>query len=699
MNRPNSYRRRYKCAEACTTCKRRKERCDGNKPCARCIQRRVEADCQYRPRQSSFSEAEGPHERSDSVLQAESGLLDIGPHTSIEPQAVQHVPNGAASSSPAASIAAACPGAARLLQDAKGKYMFIGDSANLSLVRTIRGLVDASIGPCPFVNDPFREQMVETAPEGTNNWLQDAARQPPSKPDYDKAVYLIRRYSLATNCVLDLFDEGELLSTLPSWLDSHSMQDDTWSPIFFLVFAIGAQTCPEDQDALADQYFNYGRLLTASTLMDDPSIATLQASAIIAMYLMGACRRNAAFMYLGTGIRAAYALGLHRGDITALFPTADIKIRERLWKALRTLDMFLSASLGRPPSTEETRDTECDENYSATTHLCSIFEQILSEVYAKRMISTESVQRISERHRHWTFRFYRGLHTDKIDREESVEGSLPNMGLIHIKEAYHWTIILLTRPFFVEFISRRVTQRSQNTGDGQSTPDTQSADQVLVHACVNSAVCTVEMLKILLTSKDVPKRLPFVVNSLFVSGLVLGLAYFGDLYKTYPLQENLKAIFHILALFPHDAIARRNLTILESLLDACNAYVKMRNNETLAKHAHLVSGMFGHMDHGFSQPARTSAHKDYRNPLGHFSSDVPSQQVSDSMSLPASSGGPIINVPDQGIQPSIDLNSVNSSFQYDFSTLPPMSPRTLWFGSYEDNVPLFATFDTRAFNM
>jgi hypothetical protein len=580
--------------------------------------------------------------------------------------------------------------------------MFIGDSANLSLVRTIRGLVAASIGPCPFVNDPFREQMVETAPEGPNNWLHAAAKQPPAKPDFNEAVYLIRRFALATNCVLDLFDEGELLASLPSWLDSQSTLDEAWSPIYFLVFAIGAQTCPENQDATADLYFNYGRLLTAANLMEDPSIATLKACAIITMYLLGACRRNAAFMYLGTAVRAAYALGLHRDDITALFPSVEMQMRERLWKVLRTLDMFMSASLGRPPSTEETRDTEREEGYSATTDLCAIFEQILSSVYAKRMISTDTVQKISERHRRWTLRFHRGLDADRINQEESLEGLLPNMGLIHLKEAYYWTIILLTRPFFVEYISRRIARKSQSTADGQSTPDPlQSADQILVHACVNSAICTVNLLKRLITSKEIPKRLPFVVNSPFVSCLVLGLAYFGDLYKTYPLDDGLKATFRILALFPHDAIARRNLTILEMLLDACNFYVRLRNDETMAKHAHLISGMFGHVDNSqhMCHPAAAAIQHNDSDAFGRLQCEAPSQQASVAISLSVNSGDTLLNIPHSGGLPNIDVNPVNSPFQYDFSTLPPMSPRTLWFGSYEDNVPFYSTFDTRAFNM
>lgn len=589
--------------------------------------------------------------------------------------------------------------------------MFIGDSANLSLLRTIRGLVGDCIGSCPFVNDPFSEQMVECAPQGPATWLQATASQPPPKPNYHRAIYLIRRYALATNCVLDLFDEGELLGQLPRWLEGQSahQEDEVWSPIFFLVFAIGTQS-EDDPDGLADIYFNYGRLLTTSYLMEDPSIATLQAYAIITMYLLGACRRNAAFMHLGMAVRAAYALGIHRADIASLFPPAETRTRERLWKVLRTLDLFMSASLGRPTSTGETRETEIEENYSATTDLCAIFEHILNDVYAKRMVTTETIQKVSERHRRWTLRFHHGLEADRINGEDSVEGILPNMGLIHLKEAYYWTIMLLTRPFFVESMARRIAQRAER--DARSSSETPSADQLLVHACVNSAICTVDLLKELLSANDVPKRLPFVVNSLFVSGLVLGLAFFGDLYKTYPLDDGLKTIFKVLALFPNDAIARRNLMILEMLFDAANTHVRREKDEAMAMHAHMVSGMFGQMDSGRrpsqsngttqqsgmpSVARNTSISPSYQTSDGaHISPGASSQGVSPS--IHASTNGPVPGMGHMNMDPGAVLPET-APMQFDLSVAEAMSPRTLWFGSYEENVPLFSTFDTRTFNM
>ncbi|KIW84321.1 hypothetical protein Z517_03571 [Fonsecaea pedrosoi CBS 271.37] len=695
-------RRRYRCAEACSTCKRRKEKCSGSRPCARCIERGVHSTCQSQSRQTSTGFTKPCNINHEASIEVESisqdrNVQDGPPHESLYPLSL------AMSNTSTSSVLET----SRLIQDTKGKYMFIGDSADLSLLQNICSLVGTCIGPCAFVEDPFRYQMVESAPEGPATWLHATDHRPPVKPSFDEAAYLIRRYIMATNCVLDLFDESDLLDNLASWLETQPHHTSVLSAIYFLVFAIGAQTCPEDKDALAKVYFDYGRFLTASYFMEDPSIPTVQAYAMITMYLLGASRRNAAFMYLGTAVRAAYALGLHRSDIAGLFSPAEIKTRERVWKVMRILDLFMSTSLGRPPSTEETRNTELDENYSPSVDLCAIFEKILTDIYAKRMISTDTIQKISQHHRRWTVRFHSYLDTDRIKDQEFLEGRLPNIGLIHVHEAYYWTIMLLTRPFFVEYISSRIALKAQNCSDGDRSPDPlRSSHRIQVHACVNSAISTVNLLRKLLGFEGIPKRLPFVVNSIFVSGLVLGLSYFGDLYKIYPLDDSLGTALRLLDLFPHDAVAKRNLVVLQSLLDACKIYVRRKTTENMAIHSQLVSGMFGqiHREDEKEHPGTTSIPaRDTRsvdnieNLLGR--PDLHTDQGLSTLTTDANGENAGSHTLDDTDIDDLNLEVLAgpSAFDDDISMLPPMSPRTLWFGSYEDNVPLFSMMDERDF--
>jgi hypothetical protein len=130
-----------------------------------------------------------------------------------------------------------------LIQDAKGKHIFIGDSANLSFLQSIRQLVSVKLGYCLFIDGPLKFRMVEASPN-------DHSSNNPSRPMVSraKALSLLGSYIVAASCVLDLYDESDLLDGLDSWLghqDAGSKTNSS-SPKYYLVLAIGAQTSLDD---------------------------------------------------------------------------------------------------------------------------------------------------------------------------------------------------------------------------------------------------------------------------------------------------------------------------------------------------------------------------------------------------------------------------------------------------------------------
>ncbi|PVH70562.1 hypothetical protein DL98DRAFT_618773 [Cadophora sp. DSE1049] len=653
---------RRRCLRACDNCKRRKERCNGIQPCGRC----------------------SPHPDSDELSSAPV------PHLS------------------------------RLIQDAKGKFLFIGDSANLSLLQNIRRVVEASIGACAFTADPLRHLMVEETPQGQTHWLDSHLNGPVTKPTLAEATELVSQYMLATNCVLDLFDEAELLEHLPHWLDSNSQSTDSFGSILYLVLAIGAQTSSEEKDVSAEQYFNYGRYLTALSYTEEPSIPTVQSYALITMFMLGAARRNAAFMNLGIAVRAAYAMGLHKKEVSDLFGGNERRTRERLWKVIRVLDLFMSAALGRPPSTSETRDTTSTENYSASARLVTIFEHILTDVYCQRKISTEVVGRISKMHRCWTARLREGLKVDGIHpSDELLPGPRPNIGLYHLKEAYYWTIILLTRPFLVEHVSLRVSNTRPNRRSADPFSEATS-NLTLVDACVGSAVRTVDLLKPLIGYSNVPKRLPFVLNSVFIAALVLGLAFFGDLDKSFPLQGSLQDAQALLQSFQlHDALAKRYLMIIEYLQVACSLYVERRDRRKMESHSKDIGGIFGIIDEdqvSVQQQPRVGA-IGRRRPSAQKSNVAMTRRSAAPMAIEQSNES--IDGQQQPLsQCGVTTSSITWNMLEDNNAIVPQdsedvlldgfdvygdgaiefSPRTLWFDSYEDNNPLFSMVPTGQLN-
>ncbi|KAJ9157980.1 Zinc c6 transcription factor [Pleurostoma richardsiae] len=755
---------RRRCPQACRNCKRRKERCDGRQPCSRCICRGVHHDCSF-----SHPVETVPPEGSTSLASPSSvASLDSAPRgrTSQAYSDWRRLPRSTSPHDMSIDIEGPVPAAAtvgvqhhrrspqvfpaarpapvphlsRLIQAGKGNLVFIGDSANLCFLQTIRRLIRQSLGACAFSDDPLRHLLVEAAPSGRPSWVAGAVEQPPPPPVPTDAANLLRWFLSATHCVLNLFDEAELKDNLSRWLQEHQQKQrpqvtppsssdgtrvmpivsnterDAMDAIFFLIFAIGAQTGPEDQDELAEQYFNYGRYLTMPWTMEEPSISAIQAYVLITMFLLGASRRNAAFMHLGVAVRAAYAMGIHRAQVNAIFDHAEYITRERLWKVLRILDTFMSASMGRPPSTIETRDTKLDENYSASNDLCAIFEAILTDVYSKRMVSTDVLERISAHHRLWAARFTSGLATDGIQPEayKEVDGvKEPNIGLCHLKEAYYWTIMLISQPFLIENVSRRISSTTgQATPHDVSSPSHAPSDQVLTYACVNSAIRTLDLLRSLLSVTRVPKRLPFVVNSVFVSALVLGLAQFGDLDRVFPLDKNVAVAHQLLALFSsHDAVAQRYLIIVTNMQAACDSYVEKRARSKMERHSMLIGGLFGIVDEGRdkSHPLYTAApESDSQSAAaGQPSNDEPRRSEIDltppvtdtEESINMGLGSTVFSAPARAdLNAFMDFGDDNSmQMLSDMSGLTDMifsmSPRTLSFDSFDRNLPLFPTMD------
>lgn len=491
----------------------------------------------------------------------------------------------------------------RLIQDKKGRFMYLGDSANPAFLQSIRRLVRETQGSCAFVDDPLRPCMVEASPEGAPTWLDAGSElQPVPELSEQDAKHFASQYHLATNGIIDLFDKSVLLEQLPLAVSKNAIALPLAKPVVYLILAIGAQASPKDLGQVAESCFNYGRYLSARYLMDDPSILAVEAYILITMYLLAASRRNAAFMHLGFAVRAAYALGLHLKAVSLRFPTEESNRRERIWRSLRSMDILTSALLGRPPSTKETRDTRADEDYSACSDLLAVFEDVLVNVYEARQISADTLNRVAARQREWAATFARGLALDNIETSDELEGGqLPNTGLTHIKVVFHWTVMLLTRPFLSERVAAHARQTACVVQKTASSWTPAESSRVLAHACVNSAVRTLALLETLIDHWDAPKRLPFAVSCTVHSALVLGLAHFGDMHLIFPLDKYMHAARRILQRFSNDAIASRNTNIIQYLHEACMAYSEKRHAASMAIEGQLISNLFGQLHHNPQQ--------------------------------------------------------------------------------------------------
>jgi hypothetical protein len=500
------------------------------------------------------------------------------------------------------------PKVARLLRDGQGKFMYIGDSASLSFLQSVRRVVTSSIGRCEFTEDNSRHSMLEAFQNNPSSQQPGPLVTPPNN---EEAQHLAHQFVLATSPLLDLFDLKEFHPRLASWVADPSGDEDTVSSIFYLVLAIGAQVSDIDQ-SLAEQYFGSGRQLAFSAFQETPSIHTIQSYILVSMYMLGACRRNGAFMNLGIALRAAYAVGIHRKDANALFCGREQRARERVWKSLRMMDLFLSASLGRPPATSDydydlrddalvsgepqTPPTSEQQLSIAVISLCRIFERILTDVYMKQVISINVAENISNQHRAWvrTLPTILKMQTERLENK-TMESSL---AAAHVFGSYYWSIILLTRPFLIY----RVAQYVRGKSDPSSAPETRNGSSriaLFADACVYSALRGLDVVDDLSHYAALPRRLPFLINSVFNSVIVLGAAFFADYDNFLPLEEGITKAERFLGLFvPHDPHACRFFQIIKYLRGAVAEYVSRRNRQWMDRRSKQVDQLFGQVGGG-----------------------------------------------------------------------------------------------------
>lgn len=483
----------------------------------------------------------------------------------------------------------------------------IGESASLSYLQVVRRGFSDAIGPSSFTIDPFRHQIIEQEIQGEIG----SHCEPETQPELATCLHLARQFELAVSGVLDLFDGSWLEDKMTAWVADPNRRNRIESPVIYLALAIGAFASASDayQDHIAERYFNFGRQLSFVRLLDDPSLATVQAFCLITYYMIASCRRNGAFTNLGIAARSAYALGIHRHETNSAFVYETGIARERAWKSLRVCDLFLSSSMGRPPATSEAdcnipwsrlesfgQNGETSVQFqvaSAIFRVCLIFERILVEVYSKKSVSLDLANSISQQHREWTSTLPSMLKVDRLSKLEPGMAEGPQkVGSRIVTMAFYYSIILLSRPFLTFYVCCWAKAAPTVKRDARSLP---SEITTFADACVDSAMKGIDLATDIAFDVSMPKRQPLIINSVFISALCLGHAYLGDYdQRGWPIGNSLDTAISVLDhLKSRNPQAARCAEICYLMKEAVALYVQKRAIVLLESSDRHVRSLFG----------------------------------------------------------------------------------------------------------
>lgn len=394
------------------------------------------------------------------------------------------------------------PREARLLCDAQGKLIFIGDCAPLSLFQSVRQLVTSRVGQNAFAPETSRYSVLENAPAGGHQqpWSSAPGAGPPPARSIDVAP-TVASYVSATTGLVDLFDHARLTDDLLLWADMDPKPHNLTSIIHYLVLAIGLQ---RTDDISSRAFFDYARDQAFATLSGDLGVGTVQAFALITVYMLCSCQINSAFLVFGIAVRAAYSIGVHRTEVNARFGPEIHRQRDRLWKSLRVVDLFLSTSMGRPPATsdvdctvpyrsppaaagdegaeEEEEEEEVFDLLNASAQILIIIEGIVTEIYSRKKISLQLTEGISLQLREWSARWLQRLKA-VVAQQPSDHHSQPQIsGACQVLSSYYYAVMLVSRPFLMYELFRRLSD-----GGAPGSRGTSAGKSKLADACIDAA--------------------------------------------------------------------------------------------------------------------------------------------------------------------------------------------------------------------
>ncbi|KAF5256327.1 hypothetical protein FOXYS1_13201 [Fusarium oxysporum] len=587
---------RQRAAEACNLCRETKKRCSGSAPCTQCVRRGLESQCfiTYAPR-GSRTRARAEAAKAAAAESVTTEQMSASSHQSSQPMETDE---GYRPLSPSHSqqddekdsqTEASNP--PRMLLNSRGERVYIGGAASISFLQIVRNLVSQQIGPSAFSHNEKSDTMLEIeSPTATTHDEKSAMRLSP-----DQKQQYLRSYYVVTEALIHVFDASELETLLNIDDDTGYSPSPNLSPLkqasIDLVIAIGAQ-CESLSSArtIGQAYFRRARSQAFVGFLEDPDLDMVRTFLLMAFFMLGECRRNAAFMYLGVAAKAALALGLHSRESYAAKPGPEDQSKLRVWMSVCILDKLVNSLLGRPSASAQIRsnsssklDDVAQKGDSITEHLMAsnrvstIINDITDTLYDQKKVTTAIVEQFLQDIERWKRELPASV---KIPSADPSPGTVTQqhgaIAKVYVSCLYYLAVMLVSRPFLVSALT------SKGPGKGAHTQ--------LAAACLDAAMYLSQTCSEALNAGLLQGNMCIMKALVFASGLVLGL----EIFAKYPVESDISNAFegakdvlrHLATQSPQAA------HYLDILTNLSGAIEKRRSNEASSGRSRYVSKLF-----------------------------------------------------------------------------------------------------------
>ncbi|CAG9981274.1 unnamed protein product, partial [Clonostachys byssicola] len=370
---------------ACLECKRRKIRCDGNKPCNRCQARRYHSPCVYEEQRPRVVPSKKEIERLSNKLEKCSNILRcFFPNHDVEslvllsreelcnllekpsPQLTEQLP-----SPPLRTPNSQLFDLEQIpAQDAewdeerreRDPLPAEADDVNalsLTLDRQTSYLGISSVRAAMLVMVHIQPQLQASLAfhqrNSTKRNIEEAFTT--YNPAEATQELVPVRWTLKGQALIDAYFKGchvftPMLDEVTFRADYLSARryDAPWLSLVNMVFAIGSIMATKSSDTDHFKYYEEAMKHLSLAALGSSCIETVQSLALLGgHYLHYINRPNMANAILGATIRMASALGLHREPANqGINNTAADEVRRRTWWSLFCLDTWTTTTMGRP---------------------------------------------------------------------------------------------------------------------------------------------------------------------------------------------------------------------------------------------------------------------------------------------------------------------------------------------------------------
>ncbi|KAL3476536.1 fungal-specific transcription factor domain-containing protein [Aspergillus californicus] len=353
---------------ACDSCRRRKVRCDGVKPCESCRWYRKPELCSYSERQRPQNFPEKPPTAQPDYRSALERLFPGStPEDLVELPREKLLELVTATESPQASPAVSssmdtCSVLAMERHGLESLHSMPGEQADEGAFDSaghvsddVNALSLSSRQPTSYLGVSSIQAALKTItwlrPDFTLCFSQGVS-QPTTPPEYiapPTETQMLNAYFIHFQPFAPILDEDAFRATC---LLGHR-SDGRWLALYNIVLALGGITVAGNSTHRT--YFERAMSHLNLVWLGNPSIEVVQALGLIGgWYCHYSSQPNLAYFLMGAAVRTAVSLGLQREPCDSHLPPSPMRskrsqeVNRRIWWSLCCLETWGHETLGRP---------------------------------------------------------------------------------------------------------------------------------------------------------------------------------------------------------------------------------------------------------------------------------------------------------------------------------------------------------------